>query len=209
MTASLSPVAAKHAFPMFAIPHGIVGQAQQLKFAILPKTTGSGTHHITQYAYPVNQQYLDHNDDEARGDENNPFGPRLYPQCKGLVHSQEATCAAAITHAASVTIEEHNNGPFPGDQSVFSFKTYATAKRTHQTGTAVLICQYDFDRIGYCDVAYKLKGGTLFGAGALNFDGKQFTFAISEGSGEYQGMSGDVEGTQASNNVVQLAFTLN
>ena len=183
VVATLSPASSANAFPLFAVAHGIVGQAQRLAFTIQPQAGGAVARALTQFAYPTKEQCLDHNDDEARGDTNNPLGPRQYPQCKKLVYAQEADCVAAITKAASITIDEHNNGPFPGDQAVFAFKLYTDSSRRTASGSAVLTCQYYFDRNGYCDVAYQLKGGTLYGAGTLNFDSKQFAFAITEGSG--------------------------
>jgi hypothetical protein len=206
---SLSAAAGANASPMFTNPPGIFGRSQRLAFTIQPQTTTTPTHTLVQYAYPAKEQYLDHNDDEARGNEDNPFGPRQYPQCKGLPYQRDLACSAALTKAASAKIEEHNNGPFAGDQAVFTFKIYATADRKTSNGAAVLTCQYYFDKNGYCDVSYKLKDGSLYGAGSLNFTAKQFTFAITGGTGAYSGVTGDVSGTQGANNTQHLAFTLN
>ena len=59
---------------------------------------------LTVYSAPTQQAFIDDNDDEARGDINNPFG----------THNDRA---AAISN-------EHSNGPFAGDQAMFAFNLY-------------------------------------------------------------------------------------
>jgi len=207
VTLTASAAARHNSTPMFADPPGVSVEAQKLTFALQPPAS-SASQTVSSYAYPLKQQFLDHNDDEARGDTNNPFGPRVYKQCLALPHAQEVTCAAALTNKASITIDEHNNGPFPGDQTVFSLGLYGTAKRTPTTGAAVLTCQYSYNHDGLCDETFQFKNGTLTAVGIVNFDAKSFTLALTGGNGAYSADTGDVLEQTAGNLLQHLAFTL-
>jgi hypothetical protein len=145
--------------------------------------------YITAYSTSERQTFIDNNDDEARGDVNNPFGKR-------------------DDKAASI-IDEHANGPFPGDEALFSFVVYANSSRTTKAGVAVYTCQYYFDKNAFCDGSYRFTdGSTMFGAGTFNFDAKKFALAITGGSGRYGDAKGDVEVSPVGEQSQRLFFVL-
>lgn len=143
---------------------------------------------IVAYASFADEQFINNNDDESRGDVNNPFG----------THS---TTAAAI-------VEEHADGPFPGDEAVYLFTLYSSADLGKKTGSAVLTCQYYFNRNAFCDASFSINGGTLIGAGALNFDATHYAIAITGGYGTLSDLRGDVEETPSVKHAERLAFVL-
>ncbi len=124
------------------------------------------------YAVTTQEQFLNHADDRARGFGNNPFGNFKAP---------------------TATTKEHNNGPFPGDQALFAFKVYTSAKHTKSAGSAVYTCFYNFNHHGFCDAAYELNGGTLLGSGPVDFNAQTFAIVITGGTGTYSGVTGVVE----------------
>jgi len=142
---------------------------------------------LTLYSAATAEQFVNNEDDRARGAGNNPFG--------------------AYSDFTSST-EEKGGGPFPGDQSVFTFDLYTGPTLKTKAGSAVFTCQYGFDKNAFCDASYRLTGGTLFGAGAFNFTTTMFTLAITGGYGNYIGMTGDVETTPSINNAQRLRFVI-
>lgn len=119
---------------LFAVVAGLLVAASAPK-AAAPATRGQ----LTLYTTPLAQQFIDNNDDEARGDVNNPWG--------------------AHDSAASNRIDEHTDGPYPGDETLFGFGVYRNARLTGKVGSAVYTCQYYFSKNGFCDAEYQLRGG--------------------------------------------------
>jgi len=143
---------------------------------------------VNLYSVTTQEQFLNHADDRQRGFGNNPFGNYKAP---------------------TATTREHNAGPFPGDQALYSFKLYTNSSRKALAGTALYSCTYSFARRGYCDASWKLKDGTLVGGGAVDFDSKTFTFVITGGTAKYHGVAGTVSSSPAPGNGVtnlRLAF---
>ena len=54
-------------------------------------------------------------------------------------------------------------------------------------------CLYNFKKNAYCAATYSLKGGTLVGAGSLDFSAPKFEIAITGGTGKFRSATGDVE----------------
>jgi hypothetical protein len=142
---------------------------------------------LTLYTLPLAQQFIDNNDDEARGDVNDPWG--------------------AHDTAASNRIDEHTDGPYPGDETLFDFGVYGSGGLTHRVGSAVYTCQYYFAKNGFCDAEYQLAGGTVIAAGTVNFDAKSFALAVTGGDGTYDNVNGDVEVTPVGKQAQRLSFT--
>jgi hypothetical protein len=143
---------------------------------------------VKLYSVTTQEQFLNHADDRQRGFGNNPFGNYKAP---------------------TATTREHNAGPFPGDQALYSFKLYTNSGRKAQAGTALYTCTYSFARKGSCDASWKLRDGTLIGGGAVDFDSKTYTFVITGGTGKYHGVGGTVSSSPAPGNGVtnlRLAF---
>ncbi len=141
---------------------------------------------IDVYSAPAQETFVANADDEARGAVNNPFG----------------------THNGSPAASEKTNGPFAGDEALFSFDVYTTPGLQSKAGSAVYTCWYYFNKNAFCDASFQLKGGTLIAAGTLNFEGKAFALAITGGYGKYTRATGDVEATASGKNAQHLAFVL-
>jgi hypothetical protein len=142
---------------------------------------------LTFYSVGTSEQFLDHADDRARGEGNNPFGN--------------------FTDATK-TVQPGGNGPYPGDQALFQLTVYRAANLKTKAGVAEFNCIYNFNKNGYCDVLVQIQGGTLIGAGAINFNSTKFTLSISGGSGKFNGASGVMVETPAPNHSQRLAFVL-
>ena len=134
---------------------------------------------IVLYSVPADRGFVNNADDRTRGLGNNPFG--------------NYTTSASATQ----TSNEKLLGPFPGDEGIFTFDLYSDAAHEHSAGTALVICQYVFDKQSYCDTQYQLANGTLVGQGPANADARQFGFQITGGTAGYRGMTGDVSATLA------------
>jgi hypothetical protein len=125
------------------------------------------------YTVVGSQQFVNNEDDRARGQGNNPFG------------NYRGTGLA--------TTDEHV-GPLPGDEGLYSYRLYTNPSVKKQVGSALLICQYNFGKNGFCSVSYQLVGGSLIGVGEFNaLTKQQFSLAITGGTGIYAGYKGTVE----------------
>jgi hypothetical protein len=153
---------------------------------------GAGANHVTKftvYSVAKKEQFIDNNDDESRGDINNPFG--MHDRDKAQV------------------IEEHSNGPFPGDEAVFTFSLYSNSSLTRPDGSAVFTCLYYAARSAFCDAYFRLAGGdVLIGTGAFPFDATRYALAITGGYGGYVGTTGDVEAAVGAKLAQRLDFNL-
>ncbi len=123
------------------------------------------------YAVLSRSEYIDMADDRTRGEGNNPFG----------------NYASSSLPAPS---DENPYGPLGGDEGDFTFTLYTSASRKTQAGTAVYICQYNFDKNGLCSAAFTLKDGTLIAKGTSNFASTTFSFAILGGTYAYRSTKG-------------------
>jgi hypothetical protein len=146
-----------------------------------------GSQRLIIYSVASQEQFINNNDDEARGDVNNPFG------------THNRTAAAD---------KENGKGPFPGDEALFSFKVYGSSTLKTSTGTAVFVCLYEFDKKAFCHASFQLDGGTLIASGVVSFDAKRFAFAVVGGSGKYSGVTGDIHATPGAKGAQRLAFAL-
>jgi hypothetical protein len=161
----------------------LVGLAQTSSAA----PASSATSRLVLYTAPVHAMFVNNDDDEARGDLNNPFGTR-----EGQPQNED----------------EENGGPFPGDEALFSFTVYTNRGMTAKTGTAVFTCHYAFGKNALCNVSFHLKGSLLFGAGPLNFGASRFTLAVTGGSGKYAGASGELRAAPSGKHGQRMTFVL-
>lgn len=143
--------------------------AQRLEFSFVPVPTKPQS--ISVYSAVEQTEFNNHSDDRARGRGSNPFG--------NFSQSQSAT-------------KEGSSGPFAGDRTIFTFKLFDGASGGSSVGSATLLCQYSFAKIGVCDASYVLNGGTLVGNGPIDFNAKSWSLAITGGTGKYRGRTGDV-----------------
>ncbi len=132
---------------------------------------------LTLYATAEQEQYVDNSDSLQLGEGNNPFGN--YKDLEPLAN-------------------KNANGPFPGDEALFSFNLYTGPNLVKRAGTALFTCQYNFNKNAFCDVSYQLKGGTMIGGGTFNFNASTFAIAITGGTGAYRSSHGQVTASAAS-----------
>jgi hypothetical protein len=146
----------------------------------------SGPHKLTLYSVAEQEQYINNSDSLARGVGSNPFG-----NYKDL--------APLATKNA--------NGPFPGDEALFSFNLYSDANLKSRAGSAVFTCQYNFNKNAYCDASFQLvNGGTLVASGAFNFAATSFTLAVTGGYGRYLKTTGSMVDTPTAKHAQKLRF---
>jgi hypothetical protein len=145
----------------------------------------SGWRPVSIKESPDDETFVDNNDDESRGDVNNPWG-------------------AINTNAASI-IDEHVNGPFPGDEAFFTFHIKT---QSGGTGLGFFMCQYYFARNGFCHATFQFGGGTIIAEGTFNFDAKTFTLAVTGGYGNYANEVGEVDAAHSNGQTQQLSFEL-
>jgi hypothetical protein len=142
---------------------------------------------LTLYSVATAEQFINNEDDRARGKGNSPFG------------NYKDTSAVA---------KQAGNGPFAGDESLFTFNVYTSSDLKTKIGTASFTCQYNFNKNAFCESVYTLKHGTLYGAGAFNFNASAFSIAITAGTGTYNGKTGQMAATPGPNHSQQLVFRL-
>jgi hypothetical protein len=146
------------------------------------------TKRLLLYSVATEEQFVNNADDRQRGQGNNPFGNY---------------------HDLTATTREKGNGPFPGDEALFQFDLYTGKDLKTPAGTAVFTCLYNFKKNAYCAATYTLKGGSLVGAGPLDFNAPRFQIAITGGTGRFRSATGDVEASPVLKNHAQpLAITL-
>jgi hypothetical protein len=147
---------------------------QRLALTLRPPVHAIPASHprLTVYSVTTHEQFINNDDDEARGDLNNPF----------------------VTHDRSAINNKGNTtGPFAGDESVFSFNLYSDSSLKKQIGTADFLCQYNFDRNAFCNANFQLDSGTIVGAGNIAFDASVFSLSVTGGGRDYLDDIGDVE----------------
>src|SRR5271154_1561470 len=128
---------------------------------------------VSFYSVPKLQGFVDNADDRSRGEGNNPFG-HLFA---GFV---------------APPVVESKYGPFPGDEGMFTFDVYTNASAKTRVGSAVFICQYNFDKNGFCDAFYDVSGGMLTGAGPVAAGATSFNLAVTGGTSRYRGATGEL-----------------
>lgn len=159
-------------------------------------TTANDAATLVLYTAPLHEMFVNNDDDEERGDINNPFGTR------------EGTAPATGGDDEKKEDEQAKGGPFPGDAALFSFAVYRGKSLSGRAGTAVFTCQYAFGKNAYCDVSVHLGGSMLFGAGAFSFSATRFAIAVTGGSGKYAGATGELRATPNGKHGQRLTFVL-
>ncbi len=143
---------------------------------------------LVLYSVAEQEQFINNADDRTRGGGNNPFG-----------NNKDVT----------PTSNKATNGPFPGDEAIFSFNLYTSSSLRTRAGSAIFTCQYNYDKNAFCDAAFHLNnGGTLIAAGAFNFNASKFTLAVTGSYGTSAGKTGTLEETPSAHHAERLAFVL-
>jgi hypothetical protein len=141
---------------------------------------------LTIYSVATLAQFINHQDDRQRAMNNNPFG--------------------AAT--GNLNPKQTGNGPFAGDDTLYSFNLYRDVSKTKQAGTAVYTCHYNFTRHALCTAYFTFNGGVLLAAGPVDFNSTRFTLALTGGTKAYLGQNGQVAMSPVSRNEQQLTFEL-
>jgi hypothetical protein len=131
------------------------------------------TTQLTLYGTVSQSQYIDMQDDRARGEGNNPFGNY------------------AGSSLPSPT-DENPYGPLAGDEGEFELTLYSDEAHKSHAGTVVYICQYNFDKNGLCTAAFQLEQGTLIAKGPSNFTSTTFDLSILGGTYGYRSTRGTI-----------------
>jgi hypothetical protein len=142
-------------------------------------TAAAGTRSFTVYAVPFTVQFLDHADDRIRGMSVNPFTPNE----QALVLVTNGT--------------EHKNGPFPGDDVLYTFKLYPDASLAKSNGTAMFTCYYTFFKQATCESYFVINNDELLAEGQIKFGASHFTLSVSGGTNAYFAAHGEVTSTPA------------
>jgi hypothetical protein len=145
---------------------------------------------FTVYAVPTTAQFMNHADDRLRGMSTNPFNIKAQ--------------ALVITTQG----KEKGNGPFPGDDILYSFKLYGGPRLDKRVGFAMFTCYFTFVKKATCDSYFELKGGVLLSSGLVVFNGTRFMLSVSGGTGSYLGATGEVKASPAAKNAERLDVRL-
>lgn len=141
------------------------------------------------YTKPVSAQFMNHADDRLRGMTANPFNTG-----KGLVFVTKG--------------KEKGNGPFPGDDILYTFKLYSNGTLRRQAGATLFTCYYDFVKHATCDAYLSFSDGVVLASGSVTFGSTRFTLSISGGTKAYRGANGEIVATPAAHSAERLAVHL-
>ncbi len=159
-----------------------------VSFLVTPAGAAARSQQLILYASAEQEQYINNSDSLTRGLANNAFGN--YKDLQPLV-------------------TKNASGPFPGDEALYSFNLYTNASLKTRAGTAIFVCQYNFNKDAYCDASFQLKnGGTLIASGAFNFAASKFALAVTGSYGTYFDKTGSVRETPTANHAQKLSFQL-
>ena len=146
--------------------------------------------HMTVYAVATTAQFMNHADDRLRGMSTNPFN---------------VTTRAIVINAKG---QQKGNGPFPGDDILYSFKLYGDPNLRKQMGSAMFTCYYTFVKRATCDSYFELDTGLLLASGQVVFDGTHFVLSITGGTKAYLGALGEVRASLAAGSAERLEVRL-
>ncbi len=138
------------------------------------RNVASGGRSLTIYAKPSTIEFMNHADDRVRGMAANPF-------------AANAQALVLVTKGA-----EKGNGPFPGDDVLYTFKLYPDAGLSKSNGTATFTCYYTFAKRATCEAYFRLTDGLLLASGQIQFGSSHFTLSASGGTEAYLGQGGAV-----------------
>jgi hypothetical protein len=136
-------------------------------------SAASKAQQLVLYAGVTRTAYVNNADDRSRGEGRNPFG----------------------NYSGSSIIPPTNEriyGPFAGDEGEIELGLFSDAAHKHSVGTAIEVCQYNFDLDQLCDVALRLGNGEVVAKGGFNFNATKFTLSVVGGTNAYRSVSGSV-----------------
>ena len=129
---------------------------------------------LVVYAVAVRAQFMNHADDRIRGMSANPFTP-------------EQQALVIVTNGT-----EKKNGPFPGDDVLYTFDLHRDATLATSAGHALFTCYFTFVKRATCEAYFELKDGVLLASGVIAFGSSRFTLSVIGGTRAYLGAKGQV-----------------
>jgi hypothetical protein len=143
---------------------------------VAPATQGRS---FVLYAKPTRAQFVDHNDDRARGDFTNPFDPDLLP--------------------TPPSANSAKKGARAGDNALFTLRVYSDFKLTRPIGNAIYSCTFNFSQEAICEANFSLNGGTMVAMGPAQLTTSDFLLPVTGGTGRYAGAHGQMTSRPAGN----------
>lgn len=152
----------------------------------------SSRQQIRVYAVPSTAQFMNHADDRVRGMSINPFNVDL----------------KKLQVVLATNGKEKGNGPFPGDDVLYTFKLYRDSSLKVGAGSAMFTCYYGYGKRATCDSYFDLSDGLVLASGQVVFNSKQFTLGVSGGTSKYLGTSGELKASPAARSDLQINLIL-
>ena len=131
------------------------------------------------YAKPTRAQFVDHNDDRARGDFTNPFDPDTLP--------------------TPPNANSGKKGARAGDNALFNFKVYSDLALTQPIGNAIYSCTFNFAQEAVCEANFNVNGGTMIAMGPATLTGSDIILPVTGGTGPYAGAHGQLTSRASGN----------
>jgi hypothetical protein len=150
-----------------------------------------GSTRFTMYAVPKSVQFMNHEDDRRRGMTNNPFEVNRAKSLRVVVKGSE-----------------QKDGPFPGDDVLYTFDLYSGAALKHKAGSAEFTCYYDLAKHATCDGYFELPRGLILATGSVVFNSSRFTLAVEGGTTTYLGADGQVTAAPTAKEAQRFRFAL-
>ena len=150
--------------------------------------TAAAGRDLTIFTVATGAQFINTEDDRARGASNNPFDVR--------------------TNKLRPKVNDVGDGPFPGDVAVYNFDLYTNKALKKREGTASYTCYFNYAKRALCQAFYELPGGTVTAAGPVDFKKTGFTLVVTGGTKKYLAERGQMNSVQAGGKAQRVDFNL-
>ena len=177
-----------------AVPSGWSGRSLVAVFALAVASMfvsgagASGNRAVTLYSVATGLQYINTEDDRARGRANNPLDK--------------------TTKKLAPKSSDSGNGPFAGDVAIYALNLYRSRALKQRAGSAVYTCYFNYDQHALCKAYFTLAGGdTLVASGPDRLLTSGFTIVVTGGTNKYFGVRGEVKAVSGQGHS-KLAFRL-
>jgi hypothetical protein len=160
------------------LPAALVAVAIAMTVAVpVALATTQAPRSVVFYAKPTRAQFINHNDDRARGNFTNPFADAL---------------------PTPPNANSAKKGARAGDNALFTLKLYSDAKLKRLVGTAAYSCTVNFGQQALCEGQFELGGGgTMVAMGPADLKSGDFVLPVTGGTGRYAGAHGQLTSSSA------------
>lgn len=152
----------------------------------------TGHEQFSIYAVPSTAQFMNHADDRVRGMSINPFNVNL----------------KKLQVVLATNGKEKGNGPFPGDDVLYTFKLYSDSGLKVNAGSAMFTCYYGFGKSATCDSYFDFEDGLVLASGRVLFNSNTFTLGVAGGTSKYLGATGELKATPAQKSALRIDLVL-